>query len=142
MNTKQIVFFNILFSLYISIVLTLFMTAIFVGFVPAFFEHYLSGLIIAIEVSLPLSFIITPILEKIFLGNGQPSKISIMSFNVVLGCFIAGAVTFFIVFLPAGIFPGFLTQWAKLWLVAFVIAFFIIHYSANAFQNFTKKVIG
>lgn len=141
MNIKQIVFFNIVFSMYISIFLTLIMTAIFVGFVPKFFEHYIAGLMIAIEVSLPLSFIITPLLEKIFLSNGQFSKIRVLSFNLTLGFFIAGAVTFFIAFLPGGIFEGFLVLWTKLWSVAFIVAFLMIHFSAHFFQNFTKNII-
>lgn len=117
------------------------MTVIFVGFVPNFFEHYMTGLMIAIEVSLPLSFIVVPILEKIYFGDGQFNKIRIVSFNLVLGCLISGAVTFFIAYLPAGMFAGFLTVWIKLWLVAFLIAFLMIHFSADIFQKFTRNMI-
>jgi len=140
MNVKQIVFFNIMFSVYVSIFLTLFMTLIFVGFNEMFLEEYIYGLKVAILVSMPLGFIISPVLEKLIL-RGEITKIKVLLFNLVLGFVIAGGVTFFIIYLKAGIFPDFMGKWEELWAVAFAIAFVMIQFSAHAFQEFTKKII-
>ncbi|KNZ40904.1 DUF2798 domain-containing protein [Acetobacterium bakii] len=141
MNSKQNFFFTLTYSIFISIVLTFFMTAVFVGFTDGFSEAYLSGVVISIVVSTVLSFLVSPILERTILKDQDITKIRMMVFNFLLAIALTAGVTFCILLLSSGLFPGFLVHWLKTWLVAAVMCFILIELTVERFQQLTVSVI-
>lgn len=141
MNSKQHFFFTVTYSIFVSIVLTFFMTAVFIGFNESFSGAYQSGVVISMVVATVLSFLVSPILEKAILNDQTITKCRMMAFNFILAIALTAGVTFFILFLSSGLFPGFLVHWLKMWLVATVMCFVIIELTVEGFQQLTYKVI-
>lgn len=141
MNSKQHYFFTVTYSIFVSLVLTFFMTAVFVGFNEAFSKAYTSGVVISIVVATTLSFVISPFLEKNILKDQAVTKCRVMVFNLLLAIALTAGVTFSILLLSNGLFPGFLVHWLKMWLVAAVMCFIIIELTAEGFRQLTVNVI-
>jgi hypothetical protein len=65
MNVRQILFFGFCMATIMSMCMSLVMTAINVGFNHDFFRPWLMGWGFGFLASLPLSFILPPLLQKI-----------------------------------------------------------------------------
>ncbi|MDR1239603.1 MAG: DUF2798 domain-containing protein [Treponema sp.] len=64
MNLRQILFFGFCMAVIMSMCMSLVMTAINVGFGPDFFAPWLQGWGAGFLTSLPLSFVLPPLLHK------------------------------------------------------------------------------
>lgn len=141
MNSKQHFFFTVTYSIFVSLVLTFFMTGVFVGFNEAFAKAYTSGVVISIVVATTLTFLISPLLEKIIIKDQVITKGRMIAFNLLLAMSLTFGVTFFILLLSHGLFSGFLIHWLKMWLVATLMCFVIIELTVEGFQQLIFNVI-